>query len=126
MIIYDHLLMFLDEAAAHAALDPLGYGGFDPELGAWWHTGCVLPGVPVTLPTGPSGERVPIAAFFVVVSLTEWSGVLQNLAGNVCRVIANQEKGEPEWVSPDVTAEVALGTRIEVVPCISYSWVDGA
>lgn len=116
-IIYDHLLMFADEAAARTALDGLGYSGFDLESGPWWHQGCVMANVPVTLPTGVEGERTPIAAFFVVVSLPEKSTALMNLPNAACRVIGNQETGEIEWISPEVSTEVALNTRIEVVPC---------
>lgn len=124
--IYDHLLMFADEAAAHGALDPLGYGGYATELGAWWHGGCVQAGIPVTLPTGPNGERVPIAAFFVLVSLPERSAVLEHLPGNACRAIAIQEIGEIVMVATDVTVEVALTAWPEIVPCSSgYSWVAG-
>lgn len=116
-MIYDHLLMFADEAAAHAVLDPLGYGGFDPEIGAWWHGGCVQAGIPVTLPNGPNGERVQIAAFFVRASLSIRSATLENLSGNACRAIGIQEIGEVVMVATDVTAEVALAACPEIVPC---------
>lgn len=116
-MIYDHLLMFSDEAAAHSALDPLGYGGTDPEGGAWWHGGCVQGGIPVTLPSGPNGERVQIAAYFVRVSLPEISAALKAIPGNACRAIGIQETGEPVWLAADVTAKVALAARPEIVPC---------
>ena len=117
MIIYDHLLMFPDEAAAHAALDPLGYGITDPELGLWWHGGCVQGGIPVTLPSGPNEERVQIAAYFVRVSLSIRSAALENLPGNACRAIGIQETGEVVMVATDGAAEIAAATRVEVVPC---------
>lgn len=116
-MIYDHLLMFSDEAAAHSALDPLGYGGTDPEGGAWWHGGCVQGGIPVTLPSGPNGERVQIAAYFVRVSLPEISAALKALPDNACRAVGIQETGETVLVSPDVAPEIAAATRVEVVPC---------
>lgn len=118
MIIYDHLLMFADEAAAHTALDPLGYGVTnDPELGSYWNSGFVQGGIPVTLPSGPDGERVPINAYFVRVSLTERSSVLENLPGNACRAIGNQETGEVLMVASDVAVDVALNARPEIIPC---------
>lgn len=122
-VIYDHLLMFPDESAAHAVLDPLGYGGFDPELGTWWHDGCVQAGIPVTMPSGPNGERAPIDAFFVRVSLVEINDALIALPGNACRAIGIQETGESMWLASDVTVDVAMHARPEIVPCGSgYSF----
>lgn len=123
MTIYDHLLMFADDTSAFEALRTVSaagdvLAGVDPLSGLpFWNGSCVQAGVPVTLPTGPNGERVPIAAFFVRVSLAARSVVLENLPGNACRAIGIQETGEVVMVATDDAAEIAAATRVEVVPC---------
>lgn len=112
----DHLLVFQSETAAHVALDPLGFGGADPETAQnFWDGSRVIAGLKVYTPGTPD---VVLPGFWVAIGLRTLSEVLRDLPGNACRIIADREaavRGESflRYVSPAVNPAELATVKVE-------------
>lgn len=115
---YDHLLRFPDEAAAFAALKPLGLAqsAQDIDGGAVrdvWDRSQVNSDVDVitqraefdlTDPDNPKEikPRITWPGFFVLVGFKKISGELLNLPGNACRLVLERETKEVLYHADDI------------------------
>lgn len=127
---FDHILMFPDEAAAHTALSPLGYSHTDQDGNTGWDTSRVCPGVSIVLadevwdhtdPGNPviTTPKQTIPGYFMIVSEPQHHVGLIGLPDNACRIIgsaAASAAGQPfvTYLAPDMNpATLAAVLRVE-------------
>jgi len=89
----DHILTYVSEAAAHTALDPLGYG----SGGTTWDTSRVVPGViPITVQATYNQDgtvntpATTLSGFWILIALPTLNNTLKNIAGGACRLIVDR------------------------------------
>lgn len=143
---FDHILMFADEAAARAALGPLGYGREARQMISadvvWaWDTSRVLPGVEMVLANAVWNHSDPmrplivtpkqtLSGYYVAISLAAPDEVLKGLPGAPCRIIASSAAaaaGLPflVYLAPDLNP-AALAAIIRVEPTLAGREYDFA
>ena len=136
---YDHIIMFADEAAAHEALAPLGYSQTSGDGAPQWDTSRTLPGVSMVVadavwdhtdPMRPTvvTPRQVIPGYFIVISLDEINGDLTALPDAACRLVASVEAaaaGQPfiAWTAADLVP-ATLAAIIRVEPTLSGRQYD--
>jgi hypothetical protein len=96
-MMHDYILSFPSEAAAHAALDPLGYG----TDGTAWDQSRVIPNIRIiTAEAVYEGEGMDrklvspeevLPGFWVAIALTELSTTLRDLPNEACRLITDRD-----------------------------------
>jgi len=91
--VIDHILTYASEAAAHTALDPLGYG----SGGTTWDTSRVVPGViPITVQATYNADgtiKTPattLSGFWILIALPALDNTLKTIAGGACRLIVDR------------------------------------
>ena len=92
MAFIEHLLTFPNEAAAFAALEPLGFAVRNKANNLVWDTGRVDPTVRLITSDDPFET---IAGFHLTISLPVASVVLEALADDVLRVIEDRDLATP-------------------------------
>jgi hypothetical protein len=105
----DHILVFADEAAAHAALDSLGFGQ-TPDR----DRSRVIPGLEVSTPDGV------LPGFWTAIALAGASDDLKALPNDACRLIADRDAAALGqlfivFVSPAVDPAVLASAHAEPV-----------
>jgi len=124
----DHLLTFANETAAHALLDPLGFGSDDN-----WDRSRVDPGVKLITADAVWDNSDPenpvlvtpqevVSGFHVTIALPDASTVLDGLPGPVLRVAENRGKANKnakfhEYAEPtaNMPEGIAADTAVEHV-----------
>ncbi len=116
----DHLLKFTNETAAHIALDPLGFGGIDPDSGsAYWDGSRVLAGQRVILSeavTDNEGEMItpPMLAdgHWVTVSTDALDERITALPFGACRIAYDRAAGTV-FTAADLDLDMMRDARVE-------------
>ena len=131
---FDHILTFTDEAAAKAALAPLGYCFPDEDSVMQWDTSRTLPGIKLVtadavwdnsdpeLPTLQTPEQC-LPGWSVAIALQQISDDLTSLDGDACRIVTDSvaaAAGQPfiVWTAADINL-AALATVIRVEPTLA-------
>jgi hypothetical protein len=135
--VFDHLFLFPDEAAAHAALDPLGFGypaqddGEGGTYPAGWDGSRVLPcriivgREPMSYTDPDSGETytwerdVYMAGFHVIVAMA--SPRVDLMAIEACVLVTDRDKGQPgtprsEFIILSRVSEETMDAVLGVTP----------
>jgi hypothetical protein len=133
--VFDHLFLFPDEAAAHAALDPLGFGFPEQDDGeggtypAGWDGSCVLPchiiigreprSATVDGETFEWEQDVYMAGFHINVATPSPRDDLMAL--EACVLVTDREKGQPgtprsEFIILTRVSEETMNTVLGVTP----------
>lgn len=115
----DHLLTFASEAAAHTALDPLGYG----SSGTIWDTSRCIPNVAIVTAEAVFSNGVLVTPavvkpnWWIMVSLPSLDSTLQGLSGSISAIF-DRDAGTRVFVTPNVIRAIALSSiRIAPVFC---------
>lgn len=121
---YDHVMMFTDEAAARTALAVYG----QDDAGHWqWDQNRVIPDQRVVLaravwdhgnPDAPVliSPEVTVPGYFVTVTLAAIEPSLRDMAGHSCRVIGIRESGDIVYTAPDLDMGLLVGAIVEPMP----------
>lgn len=128
----DHVLMFVNEDAAHDAL--AAYGQRTAE-GWQWAAHVIAPQKAVTaravvefvdgvLEVTTPEQTIP--GFFLTVSLPELSEALRDLPDNACRLIGRRADGAIIYTAPDFNPVMLTSVILEPVPAGSRYFQGGA
>lgn len=120
---FDHVLMFSDEAAAQTAL--AAYGQETQDGWRWDQSRVIAPQRVVTaravvevvngMPQITSPEQT-VPGYFLTICLPEISTTLRDLADHACRLIGDRKASQIIYTAPDLNPGLLSSAIIEPVP----------